>query len=237
MLTRAEQDAADWVHRIAAEGAEPVVLPCISTEAVADPTLGQKLATALEEATWLIFTSRRGVDAAAEHLHNQLPSQLQVATVGASTAARVGKRFGRVAHVGGGNSRTLARELIDESLIDEHSRCVLVLATNAGNTLEEILGAAGAAVERFDVYRTIPMPAPATKRALSALACDTVIFASPSAVAGFGNQFEVDTDVQMVTIGPSTSAAVREHGWAVSAEAREPDLSAILEAMLEIKGV
>ncbi|MNC95772.1 Uroporphyrinogen-III synthase HemD [compost metagenome] len=60
-----------------------------------------------------------------------------------------------------------------------------------------------------------------------------MIFASPTAVAGFANQIDVDKSGVFVTIGPSTSKAVRERRWDVAAEAREPSLSGIIASMLE----
>ena len=58
------------------------------------------------------------------------------------------------------------------------------------------------------------------------------VLASPSAVTGFVNQVDIDIPVNIFTIGPSTSAAARAQGLAVTAEAREPSLAGILEAML-----
>jgi uroporphyrinogen-III synthase len=97
--------------------------------------------------------------------------------------------------------------------------------------LERTLTAAGAHCTRFDVYRTVPSPAAAAKRALSSLGADNVLLASPSAVTGFVQQVVIDVPVRIYTIGPSTTAAARAHGLTVTAEAREPSLEGILEAM------
>jgi uroporphyrinogen-III synthase len=110
---------------------------------------------------------------------------------------------------------------------------VLALASNAGPDLASRLAAAGAVVKRFDLYRTVPARPVDPRRPLSGLGCDTVIFASPTAVAGFANQVAVDKAGVFVTIGPSTSQAVRERSWEVAAEAREPSLSGIIASMLE----
>jgi uroporphyrinogen-III synthase len=50
-------------------------------------------------------------------------------------------------------------------------------------------------------------------------------------VQGFTNQFNLDTDVRVFTIGPSTTAAARSHGIAVTAESRTPSFEGLLEAM------
>jgi uroporphyrinogen-III synthase len=80
------------------------------------------------------------------------------------------------------------------------------------------------------VYRTVPA-APTAKRPLSSLHVDNVVLASPSAVTGFMHQIELDAPVNVYTIGPSTTAAARSAGLVVTAEAREPSLDGILEAM------
>ena len=52
-------------------------------------------------------------------------------------------------------------------------------------------------------------------------------------MTGFDNQISGDIEQQIVTIGPSTSAAVRKHNWEVAAEAKEPNLNGIIESILE----
>jgi uroporphyrinogen-III synthase len=97
--------------------------------------------------------------------------------------------------------------------------------------LERALASAGARCTRLDVYRTVPAPPAAPKRALSSLGAERVVLASPSAASGFVHQVDVDVPVAIYTIGPSTTAAARALGLAVTAEAREPSLEGILEAM------
>jgi uroporphyrinogen III methyltransferase/synthase len=108
---------------------------------------------------------------------------------------------------------------------------LLVLAANAGDVLERELTAAGARCTRLDVYRTVPAPAGAPRRAMSALGADNVLLASPSAVAGFVHQVVLDVPVRIYTIGPSTTAAAVRCGLTVTAEAEEPSLEGMLEAM------
>jgi uroporphyrinogen-III synthase len=243
LVTRSVDDAADWAAALAAEGAEPIVLPCIHAEPINDPTLKEQLAAAVARADWIIFTSRRGVDVFAQLHGPALPAQIRLAAVGEATAERLRHHFGRagpgdiVDLIGTGTAAALGRMLVTGAAIGPHSRCMLVLAANAGDALERTLEAAGATVERFDVYRTIPSAPVEPKRQLSSLGCDSVLFASPSAVAGFANQVDVDLDAQIITIGPSTSAAVRARRWIVTAEAKEPSLPGIIECLLETSRV
>ena len=125
----------------------------------------------------------------------------------------------------------LGETLIRQGDLAHRPRVLLALAENAGDTLERALTVAGARCTRFDVYRTIPAPKAAERRAMSTLGADNVIFASPTAVHGFLQQVAVDVPIKVFSIGPSTSAAVRAAGLRVTAEAREPNLDGILECM------
>lgn len=232
LLTRSAEDSADWARALAAEGALPIVLPCIETEACGDADLGRRIAAALQGADWVVFTSRRGVDAVADLTGSKLPGDPRLAAVGDTTAAHLRERLGRAAdHTGAGTATALADELA--ATIAGGERYVLALAENAGDVLERALARAGAEVTRFDVYRTLPAGRRSPKRGLSTLGADTIVFASPSAVTGFVNQIDIDIDPQIVTIGPSTSAAVRTHDWIVAAEARTPSVSGVIDAILE----
>ncbi len=237
LLTRSADDSAEWAGTLAAEGATPIVFPCVRSEPVGDAALAGALAAAIARADWLVCTSRRGVDRVAELVGRSLPAKLRLAAVGAATAERFRSHFGRCELVGGGTGAALGAELAAALAAragpQSGARFVLALAANAGPGLAAALKTAGAAVERFDVYRTVPAGPLNPRRPFSGLGCDTVIFASPTAVAGFANQIDVDQAGQFVTIGPSTSKAVRAQRWDVSAEAREPSLSGIIASMLE----
>ena len=243
LLTRSADDSAEWASALTAEGATPIVFPCVRSEPLGDAALAGRLAAAIARADWLVCTSRRGVDRVAELAGTALPATVKLAAVGQATAQRFREHCGRCDLAGAGTAAALGAELAALlvaraeafSRPDPSSapRCVLALASNAGPDLAALLTAAGAAVERFDVYRTLPAEPLDPRRPLSRFGCDTVIFASPTAVAGFANQVDVDQAGRFVTIGPSTSKAVRARHWDVTAEAREPSLSGIIASMLE----
>ena len=231
LLTRSEEDNAEWAEKLARRGATPIALPCIRCEPLDTPALRTELAAAAADADWLAFTSRRGVDAFAS-LHAKPLPRAHVAVVGAATADAARARLGRVDLVGrGGTAAGLGATLASDGDLANRPRVLLALAENAGDALERALSAAGARCTRFDVYRTVPALAAATKRTISALGADNVIFASPTAVEGFMRQVTVDAPIGVYTIGPSTSAAARAAGLDVTAEAREPSLEGVLESM------
>jgi uroporphyrinogen-III synthase len=232
LLTRSEEDCVEWAARFAQHGAEAVPMPCIRTEPIASLEHKAALTAALAESDWLVFTSRRGVDAFFALAPTLPREQCRIAVVGAATAEAAKAALGRVDLVGaGGTAASLAATLVDLGDLKHRSRVLLALAENAGDTLERALEGAGARCTRIDVYRTVPAPPAEPRRSLAALHVDNVVLASPSAVTGFVHLVDVDAAVNVYTIGPSTTAAARRLGIAVTAEAREPSFEGILEAM------
>jgi len=255
LITRSEDDCAEWAQELERRGARPVLLPCIRSEPIDTPELRAALGRALAGADWLVLTSRRGVEACArllaprESAHRgkaaaalraaetartasaALPAHTYVATVGDATADEARKRLGRADLVGGGNAAALGAALTADERFTRGASVVLALAANASDALERALAAAGARCARLDVYRTIPAPPAASKRTLSSLRAERVVLASPSAASGFVHLVDLDVPVAIYTIGPSTTAAARSLGLEVTAEAREPSLEGILEAM------
>lgn len=231
LLTRSEEDFAEWAARFEEHGAEAVALPCIRCEPIATPAVRAALAAAVPRADWLVFTSRRGVEAFAG-LAPALPARSRVAVVGAATAEAAQAALGRVDLVGrGGTAAGLAATLASDGELQRRPRVVLALAANAGDTLERALAGTGAECTRISLYRTVPAPEGGPRRPLSSLRVDNVVLASPSAVLGFVNLVDVDVPLSVYTIGPSTTAAARKAGLSVTGEAREPSLEGILEAI------
>ena len=231
LLTRSEEDCAEWAAAFERHGVGTTALPCIRCEPISAPATRAALAAAVPKADWLVLTSRRGVAAFAALDPPALPARCGVAVVGITTAEAAKAELGRVDLVGGGTAAALAATLVDVGDLGRRRRVLLALAENAGTALEDALTAAGARCTRLDVYRTIPAPPAEPRRPLSALRVDNVVLASPSAVTGFVHQVEVDVPVAIYSIGPSTTAAARSAGLTVTAEAREPSLEGILEAM------
>jgi uroporphyrinogen-III synthase len=230
LLTRSEEDCAEWAQLIERRGAEAVVLPCIHCETLDTPALRAALNRALADADWLVFTSRRGVEAFAQ-LRAAARPDTRVAAVGAATADAARAHLGRADVVGTGTGAALAAQLVASGDLTARPNVLVAVAANAGHALERTLAAAGARCTRLDLYRTVPAPPAARKRRSSALGAERVVLASPSAASGFVHQVELDSAVEIYTIGPSTTAAARALGLDVTGEAREPSLEGILEAM------
>jgi uroporphyrinogen III methyltransferase/synthase len=231
LLTRSEEDCAEWAARFAQHGVAAVAVPSIRCEPIATPERKAALEKALVGADWLVFTSRRGVEAFVALAPRAPRPRCRIAVVGRATAEAAKAALGRVDVVGEGTAAALGATLVDLGDLQRHPRVLLALAENAGDTLERALGGAGARCTRVDIYRTVPAPLAEPRRPLSTLQVDNVVLASPSAVTGFMHLLDVDVAVGVYTIGPSTTAAARTAGLTVTAEAREPSFEGILEAM------
>lgn len=234
LVTRARDDAEQWAATLSRLGARPVVLPCIVTEPIADEATAQALRGALADASWLVVTSARGVEAVARLMAGPLPAHVSVAAVGPATARASSELLGRVDLVASAaTSGTLGSELA--ALVREApapGRSVLVAGAVGGREdAERELAAAGIPARRVDVYRTSPVPPLAARRQLAAEGIDDVLLASPSAVQGLVNCAVLPEQARVITIGPTTSAAAAAAGLHVAAEARRPNLEGMLEAM------
>ncbi len=240
LVTRAAEDAAPWAERLAALGARPVVFPCLVCEARDDAPTRAALAAALDGASWLALTSRRGVEAVARLAPGGVPAGVAIAAVGPATAEAARALLGRCDLVAAEGTGAALAEALRDALVAgapgaapgaAPPKVAIAAADRAGRHLERVLEPAGVTVARVAVYRTVPAPPETPRVALDALGVDTILLASPSAVAGLVHRAVVPGGAAIVTIGPSTSEAARAHGLLVCAEARRPGLEGILEVI------
>lgn len=234
LVTRSSDDAGSLVSRLESAGAEAVVLPCISIEKFEDGTTRARLVDALRRATWVAFTSRTG----AETLKNmgvEIPHGTGIAVVGRGTEKRVVNYFGRCDLVAtGGTGGSLGRELVAAAAqAGEVDGTIVVVpgAETGKHDLELELARGGIEVVGISVYRTTPVRVSSPLVDLDEMGIDTVILASPSATVGLLNQALVPDGMRIVTIGPTTSEAVRKAGLTVAAEAATPSVDALLEVV------
>jgi uroporphyrinogen-III synthase len=234
VTTRDEPGELDEL--LTARGAAVVHVPLIE---IAEPSdggaaLSAVLAT-LEDADWLIVTSRHGAarvgDAAARFPH------LRLAAVGTRTAAELSRRAGRAVDVVA--ERQTAVGLLAVMPPDGRgARVVVAHADRAEPTLVDGLLARGYEVSAAIAYRTL-LRVPTPEERAAALAADAVAFASGSAAEAWAQAVGADTPPRVVAIGPTTAAAAARHGLRVTHVADEhsvPGLVAAIEAALSETG-
>jgi len=238
VVTRAAGDAPALARRLAAEGAEAVVVPTI---AIADPADGgaalAAAAARLAGYQWVAFTSAAAVD----RLLALVPDA---------------RAFGaaRVAAVGPGTAEALARwrvvadlvppRAVAESLVEAFPAPpgpgggrVLVPRAEAGrDVLPDGLRRAGWDVEVVAAYRTEPV-ALGPDALAAAAGADAICFTSASAVDGWvAAGGGPATPPVVACIGPVTAAAAAAAGLAVAAVADTHTLAGLVGALRHVLG-
>lgn len=231
LVTRSDEDSAEWATRLEAAGANAVVLPCIQCVAIESDELRNRIAELLPDTDWLVFTSKRGVAAFTDLTSAEIPPGAKIAVVGPATADAAVVAFGRADLVSEAGTAASLAQALEVRLETGGRRVVLAIARNAATTIEDTLAGAGATCTRLNIYRTIPAGTVEPKFTLTALGADTIFLASPSAVEGLTNQVELDKPAAIFTIGPATNAAAKAAGLEVTGQARRPGIEGLMEAM------
>jgi uroporphyrinogen-III synthase len=204
VLTRAERQARPLAERLAGLGCEVVLCPLIMVESLSDAPVDPA------PYDWIVVTSPNGA---------------------AELAARLTARPRRLAAIGPGTSDELRAHGLEPDLVPATStqdgllaelprpagRVLLAAALGARRLLVDELGA-----DFLPLYRTVEL------RPESPPEGDLVVLASPSAARSLA---ATGVRIPAVSIGPQTSAAAREHGIEVAAEADTHDLEGLVSAV------
>jgi uroporphyrinogen-III synthase len=245
VVTRPREQAGEWRARLEALGTEVIELPLIRV--TKDVNL-ETLAEVLQEFgayEWIVFTSVNGVKYFFEefirvHVDIRALGLVRIAAVGEATAAALSDLHLRVdLQPKKASGEELAMELIKRESMD--SAKVLVVTGNRNReVLVEKLHEARAIVDTLPVYKTVETdlagdPVAGDFRAKGA---DAILFASPSAVQSFFDQaaaLKLGAKARKPlagSIGPTTTATMKQLGLPVDFEAAEPSLDSLLASLL-----
>jgi uroporphyrinogen III methyltransferase/synthase len=224
VVTRARAQASGLRSRLEELGAGVVEAPVIRIEPLPfDPP-------ELSRFDVLVLTSANGVERVLPADARELAG-VTVAAIGTATADALAAR-GIVADVV--PSRAVGEALLAELGDVAGKRILLAAAEGARDVLPDGLAAGGADVAVLRTYRTVPEPVDAD----AVLAADLVTFTSSSTVANLvaavGGRGLVG--LRAVSIGPVTSASLREAGIEPVAEADPHDVAGLVRAVLEAVG-
>ena len=221
-VTRARAQASDLAERLRALGAEVVETPAIRIE---------PLAVELPEAPDLLcFTSPNGVrlyfDALAGDARSL--SGTRIAAIGPGTASAL--------HEHGIEADVVPERFVAEGLLEaldgeplEGRRVLVARAAEARDTLPDGLRERGAQVEVLALYRTLAEPL-ADPEALAR--ASYVTFTSSSTVRFLLASGASPPDgARLASIGPVTSATLREHGLEPAVEAERHDIDGLVDAL------
>jgi uroporphyrinogen-III synthase len=238
LVTRAAHQAGKLSEGLRSAGFEPVEVPVLEICPPADNGPLDAALANLRTYDWLILTSSNTIRVLQERSAASgcsLAGPL-VAAVGEATALAARKAGLEVAVV----PENYVAEALVVSLADRVAgkRILLARAELARDVIPDALRAAGAIVDVVDAYRNVmPESAPGLLRVALEKGIDAATFTSSSSVthladaarsAGIPFPF---AGVPAVSIGPITSATLREHRWETAAEAISSDIPGLIEAI------
>jgi uroporphyrinogen-III synthase len=209
LVTRVAAQGEPLVEALRREGFEPVPCPLIEVEPIGDDPIDAG------GYDWVIVTSANGAEELAKRRLGELP---RVAAIGNATAAAL-RRHG------------IAPDFVpsvstQEGLVEEFpqpvGRALFVAAEGARGVIASRLAA-----DVHAVYRTRALKPDALPNA------DVAVVASPSAARALA---AVTVELPVVSIGPHTSAAARDAGLTLVAEAAAPTTSALVAAVRDATG-
>jgi uroporphyrinogen-III synthase len=245
-VTRPAGSTSDWRTRLEALGAEVVELPLIKvTKDVNLDTLAEVLQE-MGSYEWVIFTSANGVKYFFEEfirVHEDIRALglVRIAAVGEATAAALKDLHLRVdLQPKKASGEELAKELIKRESMDS-AKVLVVTGSRNRDTLVELLHEARTIVDQLPVYKTeeTDLASDPVAGEFRAKGADAILFASPSAVQSFFDQAAALKLAPKArkplagSIGPTTTAAMKQLGLPVDFEAAEPSLDALVSALMK----
>ncbi len=244
VLTRPREAAIEWRQKLEALGATVIELPLIRVSKDVNPTTLAEVFQELGGYEWIIFTSVNGVKFFFDEfnrIHDDIRALglMRIAVVGEATAAAIREKHLRVeVQPKKANAEELAKALVTREGMD--SAKVLVITGNRNrDTLVKELEKARAIVDCLPVYKTeeADLAADPVAADFRAKGADAILFASPSAAQSFFDQAgELKLGAKAKrplagSIGPSTTATMKQLGLPVDFEAAEASLDSLVAAL------
>ena len=249
LVTRAQDQAADLVERLADLGADPVEVPTIRIAPPDDYGPLDEACSAASTFDWIIFTSVNGVEFFMQRLLDgpgdvRLLKGVHLCAIGPATAKRL-NRFGLKVDLMPLEHR--AEGILNTLLQEEHlagKRVLLPRADIAREILPTELRLAGMDVVEVTAYRTILAGGgqdggPDVYKMLLEQEIDVVTFTSASTVKNFvkivGSEPSVDLlqTTLVAAIGPVTAAVAENLGIRISIMPRTYTIPALVDAIVE----
>ncbi len=240
LITRSRAQASRLRLLLSEAGAQPVELPTIEVEPLADFTQMDRALARIHEYQWVIFASVNAVESVFQRLESQGKDArhlgpVTVGAIGPATAKALAARGIRADFV---PSRAVSEAVLQElKQRDWKGVSVLLPAADIGrDELETGLAGWGARVERLAVYTNRPVTG-AAQRAKKAFAegIDVVTFTSSSTVSNLVNLLDGDRtglDASFIAcIGPVTANSARDLGLRVDLEAVEHTVDGLVDCL------
>jgi uroporphyrinogen III methyltransferase/synthase len=244
VVTRSRAQASELAAQLEALGAETVEAPAIRIEPPEDTAPLRAAARKVSEFNWIVFTSVNGVDAffgtlEAEGFDARALAGCKVASIGPATTLRL-TECGILPDL---QPETFTGAAVAAAMAARQdlagARILLPRTDIAPRELADALAARGATIREVVAYRTVPdlSGAAAVTGMLDRGEADWLTFTSSSTVKNFldavGAERVRGSRVRIASIGPTTSATLREAGLEPTVEADPHTIPGIVEAIVK----
>lgn len=241
LLTRAQSQGESLVALLQALGATVYWIPTIEIQPV---PISDSMIDSLGRHHWIFFTSRNGVESFLGQLRERgkisILQNIDLAALGLASADAL-KNEGLSVRFQSpvATSRALAEHFVQEFPVRGQS--ILLVRPETGRPdLSQILTKHGANLEQCICYRNaIPWDSrEKLKNCLDSGWVDAVIFSSGSTARHFAELLapdmmarflELRNRFKIISIGPSSSEAIRELGWTVDFEAPDHSVTGLFD--------
>ena len=235
VVTRTRAQASKLSKRLATLGARVIELPALEIRELDDTTALRAAIARLEAYGWIVFTSQNAVTIFFKHL---FAAGRDARCLGTCRIAVIGGATGDVLLKYGLRPDVVPEQFVAESLLEaldsetlSGTSVLLPCSADARDVLFEGLQSRGASVDRIHIYRS-EKPEPVSAAELEDVKnADMITFASSSTVRHFFDMV-VETQALAASIGPVTSATLRELGREPAVEAREYTIDGLVQAIL-----
>ena len=242
-ITRPEDQAEDAALRAMELGASSVLLPTIEIVPPETWDLVDDMLCRLSEFHWIIFTSANGVEGLLRRLWEtgrdmRSLAKAKLAVIGPSTAEALARYSLRADLVPSEfRAEALARALGPHVA---GQRVLWARASRGRDVLPEELAKAGADLSQVVVYqnRDVQQWPPASRQQIESGELDWIALSSPSIARNLARLLTDDARKQLehrtklASISPVTTAAAREVGLTIHAEATEYTWEGLFQAMI-----
>ena len=244
VITRPREQALEWRQKLESLGATVLKFPLIQVRKEVNKETLAEVLTGFGSYEWVIFTSTNGVKYFFEEffqVHDDIRALglARIAAVGEATAAAIRDLHLRVElQPKKASGEELAKELITRESMD--SAKVLVITGNLNREiLVQKLEEDRAIVDCLPVYKTeeTDLATDPVAGEFRAKGADIILFASPSAAQSF---FDQAASLKLAakarrpltgSIGPSTTATMKQLGVPVDFEAAEANLESMISSL------
>jgi uroporphyrinogen III methyltransferase/synthase len=248
VITRATEQAEEMIRRLTELGAEAVLLPTIKILPLEDWRPVDDAIENLRRFVWIIFTSVNGVEAFLDRLlavgrDARALHGIRLCAIGPVTAERLKKYYLKVDCQ---PEEYTSKEIIFalEKSGGVRAKCFLLpRADIATPELPDALRALGGCVSDVAVYRTVKgiddsMAVLMYEELLKTGKAAYITFTSSSTARNFASYFtaeqlrDIAAKSRIASIGPATSAMLREIALPPHLEAKEHTVSGLIDAIL-----